>query len=103
MTTIHLLERNNRFKRPDKNNHIWESGDWKLSEDTVKSLVGGKVYFHKGQLESSFFGGTIIGYRMIPEPDSNAGRCVIIFEHQPEMRGVIAGPNGWGNEKKIVP
>jgi hypothetical protein len=103
MPAIHLIERNDDFKRPDKTSNTWESGNWALSEDTIHSLVGGEIYFHKGQLEPSFFGGIITGYRFIQEPNPSAGRVIIIFETDPKMKGIRTDREGWGNEKKIVP
>ena len=59
---IHLVEPLNHFVKLKDN--VWESGSWGLDEDKAKKLVGGEIYFHKKRQEPSFYGGTILGYRV---------------------------------------
>ena len=59
---IHLVEPLNHFVKLQDN--VWESGWWQLDEGQAKKLVGGEIYFHKKRQEPSFYGGTILGYRV---------------------------------------
>lgn len=98
---IHLIEKNRRFTREDKFSQIWESGYWKVTEDVAKALVGGDIYFHPAKIKPSYFGGKILGYTKIEEGEWE-GRIVFEFEFSREYKGVRAGKDGWGMEKKIV-
>jgi hypothetical protein len=98
---IHFIERMGHMKRIDKDTATWESGWWAVAPETAAKLVGGHIYFHKAQDKPSFFGGTISAYRVETEGEW-PGRIVFTFVFSPEFRGVRAGREGWGMEKKIV-
>jgi hypothetical protein len=98
---LHLVEKNKRFTREDKFSQIWESGFWKMSQDTANSLVGGDLYLHSAKIKPSYFGGKILGFRVVEDGEWK-GRIVFEFEFSPEYKGVSAGKDGWGMEKKIV-
>lgn len=85
----HLVEINPRFQH-------WETGYWKVSNATADSLVGGKIYVHKGQKIPSHIGGKVLSYRS--ELD---GRKVFRFRADPKLSNITA-ESGWGNEKRIV-
>ncbi|MCA1924985.1 MAG: hypothetical protein LDL16_01740 [Thiobacillus sp.] len=89
------------MKMLDKENHEWESGWWKISPDTAEQLVGGEIYFHKARAKPSFFGGLILSYRVETEGEW-PGRILFRFRTGNEFKGVEAGMDGWGMEKKIV-
>src|SRR5437764_409470 len=97
---IHLIERLGNFKKLD--GRIHESGLWDVSPQTSETLVGGDIYFHKKQKEPSYFGGTILGYRIHEEDDEYHGRVIFRFESSSVHKNVSAGDGGWSNEKKIV-
>jgi hypothetical protein len=59
---IHLIEHMNNFAKLSDN--VWESGWWTLDENKAQKLVGGEIFFHKKKQEPSFYGGTILGYRV---------------------------------------
>src|SRR5687768_9730960 len=59
---IHLIEKLGLFQKVDGN--IYESGNWDISTQRADELIGGDIYFHKKQKETSFFGGKILGYRI---------------------------------------
>ena len=82
--------------------NVWESGNWVLGVKTAEALIGGYVYLHKAQTRPSHYGGRVIGYRVLAAPEPDAGRLVIHFQPDPSCKGVLAGPDGWGNEKKLV-
>jgi hypothetical protein len=98
---IHLIEKNRGFTREDKFSQIWQSGYWKVNEDVAKSLVGGDIYFHPAKIKPSYFGGKILGYSVVEEGEWQ-GRIVFEFEFTREYKGVSAGKDGWGMDKKIV-
>jgi hypothetical protein len=77
------------------------SGYWSLSEATARSLIGGRVYFHKAQAKPAFFGGELLGYRVADEAPY-AGRIILIFRPDPTARGTITSRDGWSMEKKII-
>ena len=64
-------------------------------------MVGGQIYFHERQIEPSFYGGLITGFR-IQQGEPYDGRIIFRFEPKPECRDVRAGAEGWQYEKKIV-
>ncbi|MFA5939704.1 MAG: hypothetical protein WC809_10160 [Sinimarinibacterium sp.] len=102
MARIHLIERDGRLTPVQRGSMEYESGFWAVSDDTAKMLVGGDILFHKTQTTPAFFGGQITGYRVQPNGEWQ-GRIVFKFCADPErLRGVRAGREGWGMEKKIV-
>lgn len=103
MGAIHLIERLGDMERIDKEKNEWESGKWAVSEGTAQKLVGGNLYLHQGQDKPSHFGGKILSFRVLPDTEGAlAGRIVFRFKPSIEYKNVIAGQEGWGNEKKLV-
>lgn len=102
MPTIHFVERLNNLKKLPDQSGDWESGYWVVAEQTAAKLVGGDIYLHPGQQEPSRFGGTIVSYRVHKSEDDLNGRVVFRFTPTMGHKGVKAGADGWGNEKKIV-
>ena len=103
MPQIHLIERARKQKLLDRSSQSYESGNWVVSQSTAESLVGGRIYFHEAQAGPSYFGGVITGFRVLPNPDVDAERIVFAFTADRDGIGVLAGTDGWGNEKKIIP
>ena len=101
MPAIHVVERLDNLVCVEKDANEWESGYWKVTEDTARRLVGGAIYLHGGQKEPSRFGGEILGYCVQPDGEY-AGRIVFRFRSDIRFKSVRAGRGGWGNEKKIV-
>src|SRR5436305_10858349 len=97
---IHFIERLGYIKPIEDN--IYESGLWNVSLQTAQALVGGDIYFHRKQKDTSFFGGKILGYRSHEEDDEYRGRIIFRFAYSRTHRDVLAGAGGWSNEKKIV-
>ena len=85
----HLVEINRRTK-------TWETGYWKVSDATAESLIGGKIFVHKGQKVPSHIGGKVLSFRR-----EAGGRKVFQFRANAELSHVMAN-SGWGNEKRIV-
>ena len=98
---IHLIEHLNHFRCVDKAANVWESGWWLVSLSTAEQLVGGYLFLHKGQVEASFFGGLITGFRIETEGEW-AGRVVFAFIPRSEAKGVKTPKTGWRMEKKVV-
>jgi hypothetical protein len=102
MPAIHFVERlNNVFKLKDGSDD-YESGYWKLAEETAAGLVGGDLYLHSGQSAPSHFGGKVIGYRVHRDGSSIDGRIVFRIKPSVAYKGVPAGRERWRNEMKIV-
>lgn len=101
---IHVVEKAAEFEnlRPysEGDGEIWETGYWIVGAKTAASLIGGKVYVHRGQNVPSHAGGQIID--IYHEPGSDERRRVIRFKKASHCEGVIAGRKGWGNERKII-
>jgi len=96
---IHLIEHSNNFAKLQDN--VWESGWWNIDERRAQELVGGEIYFHKKRQEPSFYGGTILGYRV--EADGQyQGRIIFKLQHSPSCRNVRTDKSGWSKEMKII-
>lgn len=96
---IHIIDNTNNFSKLRDN--VWECGFWKLQEDKAKKLVGGHIYFHKTRLEPSFFGGTILGYR-IQDAGPEQGRIIFEFQYSSAHREIRTDRIGWSVGMKIV-
>src|SRR5208283_4093478 len=96
---IHLIEKRSYFKRV--NDREYESGWWALSEETAGGLVGGQIFFHEQKKKPSFFGGTVLGFRIETEGE-HKDRVIFRLESSQECKGIRTGPEGWTLEKKIV-
>ena len=96
---IHIIEPVNRFVKLDDN--VWESGAWKLTEDRAQKLVGGEIYFHKKRTEPSFYGGTVLGYR-VEQEGQDTRRIVFKLQYKKECRNVRTDSTGWSNKIKII-
>ena len=101
MSAIHFIERGDNLNCVDAEQHEWESGYWKVSEDSAKQLIGGELYLHRAQHKPSFFGGQILSYR-VQSGGPDDGRMVFRFRAAIEFKGKTTEKAGWGNEKKIV-
>lgn len=96
---IHVVEVTNNFTKLDGN--LWESRWWNLDESTAQELVGGEIYFHKKRQEPSFYGGTITGYRVEEEGDSQ-GKIIFTLRHSQSCRNVRTDKAGWTKDIKIT-
>lgn len=96
---IHLVEPLNHFVKLKDN--VWESGSWGLDESQAKKLVGGEIYFHKKRQDPSFYGGTILGYRVHPDGE-HQGRIVFQLQHSQSCRNVTTDKSGWSKDMKII-
>jgi len=96
---IHLIEAVNHFVKLQGD--VWESGSWLLDEAQARKLVGGEIYFHKKRQEPSFYGGTILGYR-VHEKGENEGRVVFKLQYSPACRNIRTDKTGWNKGIKIT-
>lgn len=96
---IHLVEPLNHFVKLQDN--VWESGGWTLDESKAQQLVGGEIYFHKKKMEPSFYGGTILGYRVNQEGE-HQGQIVFKLLYSLSCRNVRTGKTGWTKDVKII-
>lgn len=96
---IHVIEPLNKFvKLPDDK---WESGGWCLDESKARKLVGGVIFFHKKRFEPSFFGGSIIDYR-VDQDSQYQGKIVFTFQYKACCRNVNTDKRGWSKRVKII-
>lgn len=104
MAVIHLIERKGNVWRLADSPGDWESGYWVVGQDTADRLVGANLYLHSNQGAPSHFGGVILSFRVHHDPNNSEidGRLVFRIKASPTHKGVLAGREGWGNEKKIV-
>ena len=94
---LHLINKNgDNLVEMNSKSGEWETGDWNVSHATADSLVGGKIYLHRGQKIPSPIGGKVLSYRTM----SN-GRKVFLFQADPKLTNVTV-LSRWGNEKNIV-
>ena len=96
---IHLVEPLNHFVKLQDS--VWESGSWQLDEDQAKKLVGGEIYFHKKRMEPSFYGGTILGYR-VQQDGEQQGKIVFKLHYSLSCRNVRTDKSGWKKFMKIT-
>jgi hypothetical protein len=96
---IHLVEPLNHFVKLQDN--VWESGSWGLDEGQAKKLVGGEIFFHKKRQEPSFYGGTILGYRVHRDGECQ-GKIVFQLRHNQACRNVSTDKSGWSKDMKII-
>lgn len=100
-TAIHLVERVGLMRMVDRASREYESGFWVFGQQTAEELIGGDIYFHKKRAEPSFFGGQILSFRVQPD-GKYADRIIFRFRPLQSHKGIAAGTEGWGQEKKIV-
>lgn len=102
-TAICFIEKMRKQHRIILSGNDWESGDWKVSPKKAQSLLGKRIYFHEKQVELSYFGGVITGFRILPasHPDT-PGRIVFAFTRDNDGTGFRAGAAGWGTEQKTI-
>jgi hypothetical protein len=96
---IHIVEQFNNFKLLQDD--TWESGWWALNETNAQKLVGGEIYFHKKRQEPSFYGGTILGYR-VEQDGQYQGRIIFRLQYSQSCRNVRTDKSGWSKEMKII-
>ncbi len=71
------------MKPVDRDNKIYESGYWVLSETTAHDLIGAKIYLHDSQSAPAFFGGIILSWKKILDGE-HAGRILFAFKAESE-------------------
>ena len=73
---------------------VWTTGRWKMSRETVQSLVGKKLILVPSTHKSSYLGGEIIGYTEVDD-----GRFELTFRSSEDLRNrrVI----GWRSQNPI--
>ncbi len=77
MTSLHLICRSGLHLLPTKF-PVFESGFWDLSADDAKRLVGGSLFLHETKSRPSYFGGTVLSWRVTEANEPYPGR--IVFE-----------------------
>ena len=80
--------------------NTYTSGFWTLSEDTARSLIHCRIYFHERQREPSFYGGEIVGVERLLEGEYK-DKIVFRFEFSADCRGVRTTRVGWSQEMKL--
>ena len=64
------------------------SGQWDISDDDARSLVGGWLYLHPTKADRSEFGGVIVGYEPVVDKQlAHAERIVLLIEKRREGSG----------------
>jgi predicted secreted protein len=96
---IHLVETENHFVKLEDN--VWESAAWQLQEEEAQKLVGGKIFFHKKKQEPSFYGGTIPGFRVTQEGETQ-GKVIFKLQYSFACRNVSTDRFGWNKAMKIT-
>lgn len=97
---MHVLERVDSVRKLDRSKNEWESGYWDMPEETAKKLIGSVLYFHRGKLQASHFGGSILSYR-VEESGPKAGRIVFMLRADADRKGKKTDGKGWSKDYKI--
>ena len=101
MSRVHLIEKKLLVMCVDKEKRYFESGFWAITTKIATKLLGGDLYLHKSQNQPSFFGGKILSFSKI-NSGIYQGRIVFLIESSISYKEVLAGNDGWSNEKKIL-
>lgn len=96
---IHLIEKGGYFKKI--NDREYESGWWAIPEEAANGLIGGLIFFHEGKKLPSFFGGTVLGFRVETEGE-HKDRIVFRLESSSDCKGVKADPERWALKRKLA-
>lgn len=96
---IHLLEKDRRFVKLEGDE--WESGLWNVTEKQAKQLIGGLIVFHHKQRLPSYYGGSILSYR-VQEGGEFDQRIIFRFRYEDGCRGIRTEGNWTTREKKLV-
>lgn len=101
MAAIHLIERTDGVRKLDPSRNEWESGEWPLTEETAKKLVGSVLYLHRTKLAPSHFGGDVLDFR-VEESSAHGSRIVFKLRAKADYKGVRIDGKGWSKDCKIV-
>ena len=86
MKNIHIVCKSEKKNPPrpvvPKSNH-YRSTSWSISDKLAAAIVGGKVFFHQGQKEPSYFGGVVTRCEPCDED-----RYAIYFDYDPDCTDV---------------
>ncbi|ACB94879.1 hypothetical protein [Beijerinckia indica] len=93
MTKIHMISRN-PLHLTALTPPVHESGFWTFYEAEANKLVNGKLYLHKTKAEPSYFGGTIIGYRLAEAGEPYPGKILFKVSEEEACKGI-----GWEGDK----
>ena len=100
MTSIHFVEKIDKYKQVDESSNEWETGNWVVSIEGAAKLVNGDIYLHKGQKEPSYIGGIITGFRIVVRDGKE--KVIFRFKRTTEHEGITTATEGWGSEQKRV-
>jgi len=105
MPAIHLIKKSVRGLPPITpvagEANTYTSGFWTLSEETARSLMHGRIYFHERQREPSFYGGEIVGIERVTEGEYQ-DKIVFRFVFSANCRDVLTTQEGWAQEMKLT-
>ena len=69
----------------DKSNRSFRSGQWDISIDDARSLVGGWVYLHSAKSARSEFGGLVVGFEPVVDHSlAHENRIILVIEKRME-------------------
>ena len=88
---IHIVDTQDRLVRIQEGEY--ESGFWPIADKIANKLVGGLILFHKARSKPSYFGGSILSYR-IQDGGEHDDKIVFRFRYEEECRGIPA-EGGW--------
>jgi hypothetical protein len=77
---------------------VFDTGNWTALERTCELAVGGRVFLHEKQKSPAWHGGTIVGYRSAPTPESH--RKVFTYEDDIDYR--VLCPVTWSQQSAVV-
>jgi hypothetical protein len=50
---------------------VFDTGNWTALKRTCELAIGGRVFLHERQKSPAWHGGTIVGYRSAPTPETH--------------------------------
>ncbi len=67
----------------------WTSGNWDMSEEQARSLIGGRIYLHSSKAKPSVFGGRVVDVRPVTDTEvAREARVVFVLEPTKDDKGV---------------
>lgn len=68
---------------------VYASGNWDMSPDEARRLIGGTIHLHESKAEPSYFGGLVTDVEEVRSPDvAHQDRIRFIFTPTREAKNV---------------
>src|SRR5882672_7397827 len=87
MASIHFVCEGALNVRPLKH-PVYESGNWDVTEEEARQVVGGTLYLHRTKAQRSYFGGDIQSFRIVETDRAHEERVIFTVRSRVEAKDV---------------